>query len=319
MSFNRIYYTLRPCIPRRLRVALRRIQISVRQKSNKQAWPISPKAARTPKNWAGWPDQKRFAFILTHDVESGKGHEKCESLVALEEKLSFRSGLFFVPEGNYRVCPEMRRNLTTRGFEVCIHGLKHDGKLYASKKLFEKHAIRINRYLKEWNSVGFRSPFMEHDLDWLHALNIEYDCSTFDTDPFEPQPGGVDIIFPFWLPRGKNNSGYVEMPYTLAQDWTLFVLMRERTIDLWKKKLDWIAEQGGMALMLTHPDYMSFNSKQPKFDGYPAEYYEDFLNYVKSKYEGQYWHVLPKEIARFWAKRQTSISGHRESPSNEGV
>jgi hypothetical protein len=309
MLFNRIYYTVRPFIPRRLRVALRRIQISARLKSNKETWPINPKAARGPKNWPGWPEQKKFAFILTHDVESSKGYERCKSLVALEEKLGFRSAMFFVPEG-YKVDPQFRHYLTSHGFEVCIHGLKHDGKLYASKKLFKKQAIRINRYLKEWNSVGFRSPFMEHELEWLHELDIEYDCSTFDTDPFEPQPGGVDVIFPFWVPGGEDKRSYVELPYTLPQDWTLFVLMGERTIDLWKKKLDWIAEQGGMAFMLTHPDYMSFDAKRPKFDEYPVEYYEELLDYVKSKYEGQYWHVLPKDIARFWAKNRRTREGN---------
>lgn len=301
MLFNRIYYSVRPFIPRRLRVALRRIQVSARLKSNRQDWPISLKAARKPKNWPGWPEQKKFAFILTHDVESSKGYEKCELLVALEEKLGFKSAMFFVPEG-YKVAPQFRHYLTSHGFEVCIHGLRHDGKLYASKKLFKKQAIQINRYLKEWNSVGFRSPFMEHELEWLHELDIEYDCSTFDTDPFEPQPSGVDIIFPLWVPRGESNRGYVELPYTLAQDWTLFVLMREKSIDVWKKKLDWIVEQGGMVLVLTHPDYMSFDAKQQRFDEYPVEYYEEFLSYVKDKYEGQYWHVLPKDIARFGQK-----------------
>jgi len=299
---------LRPFIPRRLRVALRRIHVSTRLKSNTKGWPINPEAVKRPKNWLGWPEQKRFAFILTHDVEGKKGYERYKSLIELEEKLGFRSALFFVPEGNYRVSPEVRRNLTARGFEVCVHGLRHDGGLYTSRKDFRRQALRINEYLKEWNSVGFRSPFMEHELEWLGDLDIEYDCSTFDIDPFEPQPGGVSVIFPFWVPNLEKNMAYIEMPYTLPQDWTLFVLMRKRNIGLWKEKLDWIAEQGGMALVLTHPDYMNFKSKQPKFDEYPAEYYEEFLSYVKSRYEGQYWHALPKDIARFWAENQVNTN-----------
>ena len=99
----------------------------------------------------------------------------------------------------------------------------------------------------------------------------------------------------------------MELPYTLPQDWTVFVLMRNKGVELWKKKLDWIAEHGGMAFMITPPDYMNFDAKGSKFNEYPAEYYEEFLNYVKSKYEGQYWHVLPKDIARFWAENQANI------------
>lgn len=46
-------------------------------------------------------------------------------------------------------------------------------------------------------AVGFRSGFMLRQLDWLHDLNVLYDTSTFDTDPFEPQPEGSRTIFPF--------------------------------------------------------------------------------------------------------------------------
>jgi len=41
----------------------------------------------------------------------------------------------------------------------------------------------------------------------------------------------------------------VELPYSLPQDFSLFVIMRERNIDIWKIKLDWIVEKGGMALL----------------------------------------------------------------------
>ncbi len=120
----------------------------------------------------------------------------------------------------------MRQYLTDRGFEVGIHGLHHDENPFRSKSIFRKQAIEINRYLKEWGAVGFRSPSMYHDLELLHHLNIEYDASTFDTDPFEPQPDGMGTIFPFWVPGNDHQKGYVELPYTLPQDFLLFILMQ---------------------------------------------------------------------------------------------
>ena len=88
-----------------------------------------------------------------------------------------------------------------RGFEVGVHGLEHDGKLYSSKAKFAEKAIADQRIsAQRWNASGFRSPLMQHDLQWLHALDVEYDSSTFDTDPFEPEPDGVGTIFPFWVP-----------------------------------------------------------------------------------------------------------------------
>ncbi|PQP33123.1 hypothetical protein C6A36_00850, partial [Desulfobacteraceae bacterium SEEP-SAG10] len=48
--------------------------------------------------------------------------------------------------------------------------------------------------------------------------------------------------------------------------------------------------------------------KKMGLEEYPAEYYEELLEYVKDRYEGQYWHVLPKEMARFWRNRVPKVS-----------
>jgi peptidoglycan/xylan/chitin deacetylase (PgdA/CDA1 family) len=217
----------------------------------------------------------------------------------LERDYGFRSSFNFVPE-RYDVSTELRETLIKHGFEVGVHGLNHDGKLYNSKAIFQERAVCINKYLKEWESVGFRSPAMHHNLEWIHDLDIEYDSSTFDTDPFEPQSDGMGTIFPFWVSNGFSDKGYVELPYTLAQDFTLFVLMKEKTIDIWKQTLDWIVKHGGMALLNTHPDYMKFREGSCKIEEYPIEFYEELLDYVKGKYESQYWNPLPKEMSRFW-------------------
>jgi hypothetical protein len=100
--------------------------------------------------------------------------------------------------------------------------------------------------------------------------------------------------------KNSHRPGYIELPYTLVQDFTLFVLMKEKTIDIWKHKLKWIAENGGMVLLNTHPDYMKFGKGRPRIDEYPVEYYAEFLEFVQSEFKDCYWHVLPKTIASFW-------------------
>lgn len=184
------------------------------------------------------------------------------------------------------------------GFEIGVHDLRHDGKLYQSKQEFMRRVLRINSYLKDWGAVGFRSGSMYHNLDWLSNLDVEYDMSTFDTDPFEPQPDGVRTIFPFWVADRIGNRGYVELPYTLPQDMTLFVILRHRDTRIWKEKLEWIAEHGGMALMNTHPDYMHWEGARPMIDEYPVGLYRDFLAHVLRRYKGQFWNALPREVAR---------------------
>jgi hypothetical protein len=98
----------------------------------------------------------------------------------------------------------------------------------------------------------------------------------------------------------------VELPYTLPQDFTLFILMKEKNIDIWKKKLDWIVEKGGMVLLITHPDYMNGQKKKCGIEEYPMEFYEEFLDYVRTKYGDQYWNPLPKEMARFWKQNMAT-------------
>jgi hypothetical protein len=151
---------------------------------------------------------------------------------------------------------------------------------------------------------------MHHNLEWLHLLNIEYDLSTFDTDPFEPQPDGVTTVFPFWVGNQIPENGYVEMPYTLSQDFTLFILMGKRDINIWVRKLRWIAEIGGMALLCTHPDYMNFNGSFQQRYGYPSTFYEDFLKHVEDHFPGQYWNALPCEMSRFWKLHQSHSCGN---------
>ncbi|WP_205747421.1 hypothetical protein [Desulfopila sp. IMCC35006] len=262
-------------------------------------WPIDAGSARPPDNWTGWPDNKKFALVLTHDVDTRKGFDNAAALMKVDQEMGFRAAFNFVPERDYSPSPEFRQQFESNGFEIGVHDLKHDGKLFKSAATFTEGAQRINRYLKEWESKGFRSGSMHCNLDWIQQLHIEYDASTFDTDPFEPKPESRRTIFPFWVePNGFGNA-FIELPYTLPQDFTLFVLMQEKNIAIWKKKLDWIAEQGGMALVLTHPDYMNFGEGLPGQEEYPVRFYTELLEYIKSKYEGQYWHVLPREIACF--------------------
>jgi len=294
-----LYYLARPLIPRRLQIALRRRVAARKRRKSAVFWPIDHGAGAPPPGWRGWPERKKFALVLNHDVDTAGGQDRCERLAELEKALGFRSAFFFVPE-RYRTSPELHRQLSDGGFEVGVHGLLHDGKMFASRKIFEERARRVNGYLKEWGSSGFSSPSTHRKLDWMGDLEIDYDISTFDTDPFEPQPEGISRIFPFWHQDGPSRRGFVEIPYTLPQDHTMFIILQEKDIRIWQDKLDWIADRGGMALLNTHPDYMRFDGGRCSLEEYPAGRYAEFLDYARKKYEGQYWQPLAGEMARFW-------------------
>jgi len=309
MLANRAYYLLKPFIPWQVRIALRRRRARVRLAAAADVWPIDETSGVTPPGWPGWPNGKQFAFVLTHDVESQKGLRRIESLMGLELRLGFKSLFNLVPE-EYEVSDHLLQMLGKSGFEVGVHGLEHDGKLYHSKAAFAQKATKINSYMKRWGALGFRSPLMQHRLGWLHRLNAEYDSSTFDTDPFEPEPDGVRTIFPFWV-TGPGNNGFVELPYTLAQDFTLFTILRKDNIDIWKRKLDWIAQRGGMAMLITHPDYMCFGDDKRGRDEFPVSLYEEFLTYVRDQYKDKFWAALPHDVNAYY--RASLLPGARNT------
>ncbi len=302
MLRNRLYFRLKPFLPRFVRMAFRRRVAARLRDRHRAVWPVMPGSEAPPAAWPGWPDGKKFAFVLTHDVEGPRGVQNSKALMELEREMGFRSSFNFIPEGTYSVSPELRKEICDSGFEVGIHDLRHDGFLYRSRSEFHRNASRINHYLTEWEAAGFRSGFMLRELDWLHDLNVLYDASTFDTDPFEPQPQGAATIFPWFVPPpvGADRGGYVELPYTLPQDSTLFLILKETSPDIWLRKLDWVASHGGMALVNIHPDYIDFSGRGQSSSTYPVEMVRQLLYHVSSQYGGSYWNPIPRELARWY-------------------
>lgn len=291
----RIYYHLRPFIPLLLRQFLQR----TRPQEVEPRWyvptdymqglaaSLATDSSEIPL-LAPWPDEKSIAAVLTHDVETAEGMQKIESLAAIEEELGFRSSWNIVPY-KYPVDHGLLRDLASRGFEIGVHGYNHDGKLFLSERIFKTRAVAINQALKAFDAVGFRAPMVHRNLHWLQHLDIEYDASYFDIDPYQAMPGGVGSVWPFVA--GK----FVEMPYTMPQDHTLFIVRQATTTAIWEKKLEFLIKHQGMALLLTHPDYMTSTR---------LDLYRDFL--VRLRDFKDYWHALPAQVAAWWKARSES-------------
>lgn len=300
---KRLYYGfVRYLLPDFLRTALRTALLSRQRTGCVLKWPIEDRYVRfqfeivarlmaaerldSTAHVRFWPAGKQFAFVLTHDIETNEGQSYVHEIAALEERYGFRSSFNFVPE-KYCVDLDLIGELKKRGFEVGVHGLKHDGKTFASKATFDARVESINRYLRQWDAVGFRSPMTHRNPEWMQALEIEYDLSFFDTDPYEPMPGGTMSIWPFMMGR------FVELPYTLSQDHTMMVTLAERTPRVWLDKVEFICRHQGLALLNAHPDYLRVPGR--------FAIYEDFLNAMSRRTD--YWHALPRETARWWRAR----------------
>jgi len=230
-----------------------------------------------------WPDERQYAFVLTHDVETSDGMRNINAIAQIEEELGFRSSWNIVPH-KYPVDPGLLDDLRHRGHEIGVHGYNHDGKLFWSEATFRRRTEYINAALERYDAVGFRAPMAHRNLHWMQKLNIEYEASCFDIDPFQAMPGGIGSLWPIVVGR------FVELPYTLPQDHTLLVSLGETSDRIWRDKLAFIKSRGGMALMVTHPDYLDSRAGR--------EIYRGFLSHVRDG--GDFWHLLPRELARWW-------------------
>jgi hypothetical protein len=299
---RRLYYRLKPMVPRALVVRGRNRLRERSQRAFPLGWPIEDRYRRFLWDAIGalmrlegrselpfiafWPHGARYALVLTHDVETAEGQAFVPHVADLEERLGFRSSFNFVAE-RYPLDPGLLRDLVARGFEVGLHGRRHDGRELRSRQVFEAHAPDVNRHLRRLGAVGFRSPLTHRHPEWMQSLDVEYDASFFDSDPFEPMPGGTMSLWPFRIGR------FVELPYTLVQDSTLVEILGERGPRLWLEKVAYIRRFLGMALVNSHPDYL-------RERGY-RDVYTALLEELRD--DGRRWSALPRDVARWWRRR----------------
>ena len=300
----RLYYRIRPLVPRRIQISLRRAYAHRLDRAKFPSWPAEPAfhdllrtlyllaqdVAAEPLPWiAPWPSPYAWALVLTHDVETADGYARVGELQALESSLGYRAAWNFVA-GRYDVDDGMLDSIQQAGGEVGLHGLYHDGRDLASRELLASRLPAMHEHAGRWHAVGFRSPATQRRWDLMPALGFDYDSSYPDTDPYEPQPGGSCSWLPYMI------GDMVELPITLPQDHTLFVILKHADAQVWADKIALLRERGGMALLLTHPDYMG--------NDIALQSYRELLDAHAG--DASVWRALPREVSAWWRRRAAS-------------
>jgi hypothetical protein len=309
---KRAYYLLKPILPRSLTRIMRKVYSGSIEADFPLGWPTEDRFAqflwecmRQVLLHSGekslpflnlWPEDYQTSFILTHDIETAEGQAFASRVADLEREYGFRSSFNFIPE-RYPLDMKLIAGLREGGFEIGVHGLHHDGKLFFSNKEFERRAQRINHFMKELNATGFRAPLTHRNPAWMQALDVDYDLSFFDTDPYEPIAGGSMSLWPFHI------GHFLELPYTLPQDYTLVNILHAADPKLWLDKVNFLHKYHGMILLNTHPDYL----KQAE----NWRVYEDFLKEMSTR-RSSFWNALPHQAATWWRSRQSPDSTARE-------
>jgi hypothetical protein len=195
-----------------------------------------------------------------------------------------------VPEERYDVSEAFLESIRARGFELNVHDLNHDGHLFQSRELFVQRANKINEYARKWGAEGFRSGGMYRNAEWTDAFQFSYDMSFPSAAHLEPQRGGCCTVMPFFM------GNLVEIPLTTSQDYSLFHILGQHSIELWKEEIKCIDESNGLASFIVHPDYV--------IDRRSRRVYEELLQYLSELCNHtKIWQPLPRDVARWWRER----------------
>jgi hypothetical protein len=306
----RAYYAARPVIPRPLQIALRRAFTRVQEQAPFPAFPVETalhdfyewlfqtvaELAGGPVPWLDlWPGGHSWALVLTHDVDTAAGLANLEVLRDIEREAGHPSSWNFVPL-RYATPDAVIDSLKAEGCEVGVHGLLHDGRDLASLRLLRRRLPAMREYARRWGAVGFRSPATQRTWDWMPLLGFEYDTSYHDTAPYEPRPGGSCSYLPYFVGNPGTAGDMVELPITLPMDHTVFQILQYPDATVWLDKATHVRDRGGMALVLTHPDYVD--------DPRVADGYRELLEAYRD--DPTAWRALPREVAAWWQRRAES-------------
>lgn len=303
---RRAYYGIRHLLPSTFRHYLHKIHLDGWREISFPCWPIDTSVDRLietalrrcllafsgeqmPFIWF-WPQAYPACAVMTHDIEHEEGRAFCLDLLRMDQSYGIKSSFQVIPEGRYDAGKEFIDTIKDHGFEVNVHDLNHDGHLFKSRRMFLERVSRLNSYGKEFGALGFRSGSMYRKVEWLAELDFAYDMSIPNAAHLEPQSGGCCTIMPFTLGQ------MVELPLTVTQDYSLFRIFEDYSIDLWEEEIQYLIRKHGLINIIVHPDYVIDRRARDVY-GVLLQRLADLRNARKL------WMTLPGEAARWWKLR----------------
>lgn len=301
-----LYYFARPALPVSVRKHLQRIRLRGWQDIPFPQWPVDStvddilnrimilslrahKVEQIPFIWY-WPNSASGCALMTHDVETTVGVDLCPMLMDVNDSFRIPASFQLVPEERYPVTTEFLTSIRRRGFEVVVHDLNHDGRLFRDRELFLERAAKINSYGKKFGATGFRAGILYRNQQWYDALDFEYDMSVPNVAHLDPQRGGCCTVMPYFI------GDVLELPVTMTQDYTLFNILNDYSTELWERQIKLIMEKHGLISVIIHPDYLTGSQARSIYEALLAK-----LADLREK--KNVWITTPDEVNRWWRQR----------------
>ncbi len=327
-SARRVYSYLRPFVPLSVRRHLQRAHVRGWKEIGFPDWPVDCTvdkifekllmlSLRTlqfqaiPFIWF-WPEGYSSCAIMTHDVETAVGRDFCSQLMTIDDLHGIKSAFQIVPEERYQVSAAFLAEIRNRGFEINVHDLNHDGNLFDDREQYLRRVARINEYGRQFEASGFRSGVLYRKPEWYEALEFSYDMSIPNVAHLEAQRGGCCTVMPFFI--GK----ILELPLTTTQDYALFHLLGDYSLELWMRQIRMITQRHGLVSCIAHPDYLMEKRARRSYESLL-----DFMVYIRSA--ENLWLTLPSEVNRWWRQRaamqlvRQGGTWHIEGPGKENA
>jgi len=305
-SLRNAYYFLRPLMNVNVRKHVQRARLDGWRNILFPRWPVdttvenlneqmllwSMKAKgvdRIPFVWF-WPDGAESCIVLTHDVEADRGQSFCSELMNIDDSFGIKASFQLIPEGRHKISTDLVQVIRDRGFEIGIQDLNHDGHLFRDKAEFLRRAERINRYGEIYGAKGFRAAVLYRNQDWYDALNFSFDMSVPNVAHLDPQRGGCCTVMPYFV------GDILEIPVTTTQDYMLFHLLNDYSLDLWRMQTEAIVKKNGLVSFIIHPDYI--------IEKKARDVYRGLLGFLRNRgSRDRLWFALPGEVDQWWRAR----------------
>ena len=253
-------------LPRRVQIELRRAFSRVQARATYPRWPVEPalhdlselilscsarrsgRAAPVPRAVAERPHVGARADARRRD--RGRPRQRSHRMRAVEA----RRGLPLVVEPRARALRRPRRPrraiCTPMAARSASTACATTAEIWSRSPRCSADCREMRRWAARWGASGFRSPATHRVWEWMPMLGFDYDSSYPDTDPVRADRRRLLHMAAVLQRRPRRAPDHDAAGPHAVRD------PASRRAGMWHEKADALRRRGGMALLITHPDYM---------------------------------------------------------------